>query len=175
MNDEENLTQKLKLVTMNNVEISTEEKPIIGTRALVSCVGILIYSEENKIAIVGHSSSNWKIIVDQTRDLIFKNGLQNHTMKYKIIPGAYPTETISYLERAFSAFYPMLTPFNEKEIPDNAFQIVDENGNFNYTEGATLSKRFAFDAANGEFVTHKVFPGPDNIDLYEEKSSGIKL
>ena len=34
---------------------------------------------------------------------------------------------------------------------------VDENGNFVYSPTETLSKRFAFDTSNGQFVTDKVF------------------
>ena len=48
------------VVNMNQVGISTEETPIIGTNALGPCVGVLVHSKSKKRALVAHVSSNWK-------------------------------------------------------------------------------------------------------------------
>ena len=52
--NKEQLKQKMIIVEMNDADISTEEKPIIGTYALATCLGVLLYSEETRKAIVAH-------------------------------------------------------------------------------------------------------------------------
>ena len=42
-------------VEMNEVNISTEEIPVIGTEALGPCVGVLIHSKNNKKSVVIHT------------------------------------------------------------------------------------------------------------------------
>lgn len=51
----EELLQKLTIVRMNHVGITTIDKPIIGTNSLAPCLGILLYNEEKKIALVAHA------------------------------------------------------------------------------------------------------------------------
>ena len=46
MDEKEILTKKFILVDMADAQISTDDKPIIGTQALVTCVGVLLYNEE---------------------------------------------------------------------------------------------------------------------------------
>lgn len=53
------------VVGINEVNISTEEQPVIGTDSLGSCVGVLIYSEKYQKSVVFHTSTNWqKLAVD---------------------------------------------------------------------------------------------------------------
>lgn len=53
------------VVGINEVNISTEEQPVIGTDSLGSCVGVLIYSEKYQKSVVFHTSTNWqKLVVD---------------------------------------------------------------------------------------------------------------
>ena len=44
----EELLQKLTLVAMDHADITTLDKPIIGTHSLAPCLGILLYDEEKK-------------------------------------------------------------------------------------------------------------------------------
>lgn len=74
---------------MDDTKISTKEKPIIGTQALATCIGVLLYDEENKVAIVAHISSEPIPIIDKIFNLIMKNKLYNNKLKYKIIAGYY--------------------------------------------------------------------------------------
>ena len=46
MNELEQNTKKFILVGMNDAKISTNDRPIIGTDALATCIGLLLYSEE---------------------------------------------------------------------------------------------------------------------------------
>jgi len=163
MNEKELMTKKFILVNMNDAAISTEERPIIGTHALATCIGVLLYSEEKKIAIVAHVPSDPMVAIDRIFEIIIKNKLVSTVFKYKIIPGYYEEHynTKMLLEKYFSHFI----PFSDSEIPEDAVHI-DEG---------TTSKEFAFDASTGKFVTDKVFFGLDyyavNGNEYVDSSS----
>ena len=62
-------------VGMNEVNISTEEIPVIGTEALGPCVGVLIHSKNNKKSVVIHTSTEWKELVLQALILLAENEL----------------------------------------------------------------------------------------------------
>lgn len=149
MTEKELLTKKFILVDMNDAQISTEERPIIGTHALATCIGVLLYSEEKKVAIVAHVSTESMPAIDKIFNLIIKNKLYNTTFKYKIIPGYYDEHyrTKELLEKHFTHF----VPFDEESVPDYAVMINEE----------TKSREFAFDASTGKFVTNKVIFGPE--------------
>ena len=70
MDEKENLTKKFILVKMRDMQISTDEKPIIGTQSLATCVGVLIYSEESKKAIVAHIANERDGIAKEVFDKI---------------------------------------------------------------------------------------------------------
>jgi len=160
MSEKEMLTKKFILVGMDDAKISTEEKPIIGTHALATCVGILLYSEEKKIAIVAHVSSEPMPVLDKIFNIIIKNKLFNVPFKYKIIYGT-DREAVEYyhvvdiLQKHFTHF----TPFDEKELSLNGVRTDEE----------TMSREFAFDASNGEFVTYKVLFGTDYYVVNSEE------
>ena len=44
----EELLQKLTLVAMDHADITTLDKPIIGTHSLAPCLGILLYDEKKE-------------------------------------------------------------------------------------------------------------------------------
>ena len=44
----DDLTYLFKMANMNEAVISNEEKPIVGTQALATCFGLLLYDENNK-------------------------------------------------------------------------------------------------------------------------------
>jgi len=60
---------------MNEVNISTEEQPIIGTDSLGPCVGVLIYSKKFKKSIVFHASTNWQSLIIETLIIMAENNL----------------------------------------------------------------------------------------------------
>jgi len=149
MDEKELLTKKLTLITMNDAQISTKDKPIIGTEALATCIGVLLYNEEKKLAIVAHIAPSSIEGIEKIFKIILDNKLHNENFKYLIIPGYYEEHynTKELIEKHLSHF----TPFKKDEIPDNAIKI-----NRDYE-----SKEFAFNASTGNFVTDKVYFGLD--------------
>ena len=161
MSEKELLTKKFINVDMNDAQISTIEKPIIGTDALATCRGVLLYSEEKKVAIVAHVSCDEYVVMD-TINKIFKiivdNKLYGVKFKYKIFPGYYPEDHYGItliLEKYFADFM----PFGDEELLGNVINRDD----------ATESCCFAFDASSGRFVTDKVFFG---LDYYSVNGNG---
>lgn len=169
MSEKEMLTKKFILVDMNDAEISTAEKPIIGTAYLATCLGVLLYSEDEKRAIVAHMSSNVMPTLDKIFKIIVENKWYRLPLKYKIIWGTdrEPAEfynVIDVLEKHFADY----TPFTDEELPECGIR-TNEN---------TMSNEFAFDASTGKFVTDKVLFGVDyylvNGDEGKDNSNGIK-
>ena len=159
------LTKKFTMVGVNDARISTDEKPIVGTEALATCIGVLLYSEEKKIAIVAHVSSQPMETIDKIFNIIVKNKLYSVNFKYKIIPGYYEEhyEVEDILKKHLSHF----TPFEDNEITEKDIRISEE-----YT-----SKEFAFDASTGKFVTDKVYFGLDYLSVngYDIDSQNKKI
>ena len=89
MDEKELLTRKMILVGINDAMITTEEKYIIGTEALATCIGILLYNEDKKIAIVAHVVPDKIDAVDKIYNIILKYKLLKTKFKYLIIPGYY--------------------------------------------------------------------------------------
>ena len=56
----EELLQKLTLVAMDHADITTLDKPIIGTHSLAPCLGILLYDEEKKKIYEAHDAAMWE-------------------------------------------------------------------------------------------------------------------
>lgn len=169
MTTKEILTKKFKMVDMGEIAISTEEKPIIGTQNLAPCLGILIYNEKKKEALVAHISAQpyeAKNIFLETTNLIYKSRMENGALKYKIIEGAIPSEyeTQKALERLYSAD-PVFTPFVKEKIPDGAIATCDN------------THQFAFDASTGRFVTDKVLFGLDyqRVNQEEKQTDNQKI
>ena len=143
-----NLNAKVKLVGMNNVDISTLEKPIIGTNGLATCVGVLLYNEDKKVAIVAHLSSEWKETLEEMFKLISKYKLDSSAIKYTVISGYYPNHynIKEKVEDAFESVYPIFIPFDKNEIGNKAIEVVEE----------ISEKRFVFDSISGKFVTELI-------------------
>ena len=93
----EELLQKLTLVAMDHADITTLDKPIIGTHSLAPCLGILLYDEEKKMALVAHARSGNPIpALDELFTIIYKNRLSSTKFKYKIFDGYYKEEAKFY-------------------------------------------------------------------------------
>ena len=156
MSEKELLTKKFILVDMNDAMISTEERTIIGTQALSTCIGLLLYNEEKKLAIVAHIVPDKVDAIDKIFAIIIKHKLWSTKFKYKIIPGYYPEHynTSELIEKHLTDFI----PFDEDKIPANAIR----------KDGKSESCEFAFDASTGTFVTDKVYFGLDYHKINEE-------
>ena len=139
-------TKKMKLVDMEQADISTEDKPIIGTDALATCVGVLLYNEEKKQAIVAHVVPDKLDVVDYIADLFIKYDWISSIIKYKIIDGYYDEHyhTKERLENEFNGFL----PFDESEVK------VLRNEEIN-------CHSFAFDSRTGKFISDEVLYGED--------------
>lgn len=175
MNKLEELTKKFILVNMGEAKISTNDKPIIGTQALATCTGLLLYCKERKIGIVAHISTDIEKTVNKVLDLLEENNIKFSNIEYKIILGydSNDQEIINKIIKAlrFGNVYRMLSnrfiPYAKTKIKASDIQI-DNN---------TLSKQFAFDVQSGVFVTDKVLFGVDyyivnpeiNIDSENKK------
>lgn len=148
----------LKLVGMNEAGITTKENPIIGTFALATCFGILLYDEEAKEAIVAHVSTDIVPTILKIFDLIKVN--QKRVFKYAIIPGYYsekedPYDIKSTLRKLFEDIQTGNIKFEQfKNIPKDAIK-KDIN---------TPSFEFAFDSRNGKFITDKISFGIDCVN-----------
>lgn len=149
MNEREENTRHFELVSMYEAEVSTEDRPIIGTDALATCVGVLIYNENKKQAIVAHVAPEQYEILYKILDLLIQNDWLSDNIKYLVIPGYYEEHynTKEYLEDALSSFEKML---DYKKI-NNGIKINEK-----YT-----CHYFAFDSRTGNFITDKVYFGEE--------------
>lgn len=154
------LCKKLNLVDMNEIDISTDDKPIIGTYALATCVGVLLYDETQKKAIVCHCSSNYELMIEKLKKFISYYEFNKNNVKYLIVPGYYKSGYLvdEYLEH-FCKSYSNFESFEKDLISDFAIESSDE----------FTSCQFAFDSRNGKFVTNKVLFGIDLINLMNSK------
>ena len=154
--DKEENTRKLKLVSMDEVDILSLDKPIIGTQALATCVGVLLYSEKHKRAIVAHVSSDYGNVLNNIIDMIFINDLIDDKIYYCIIPGFYKEHynvvkgLTEFFEKYSDLFYPM-----SYDITRNCYRVDKD----------TNSKEFAFDSLKGIFVTNDVLFGEEYIKI----------
>lgn len=161
MVDKVKLTQKMKLVDMYKADISTDNSPIIGTQALATCVGVLVYCPQARKAIVAHAATESYPIFKQIMNLIFDNGLENLTFKYLIIRGYYYNHYNVYedLDSAFRSLSPMFEPFLETELSQDAVMKDPE----------LPAYQFAFDSISGTFVSDKVLYGIDYNNVHNSE------
>lgn len=86
LNDVQKITSHASIAHMNEIVISTDDKPIIGTQALDTCYGILLYDRDNKFGICGHASPNNTIGI--TIEMLKKISTnEERFFEYIIIPG----------------------------------------------------------------------------------------
>ena len=106
------MNKNLIIAGINEAKISTLENSIIGTVGLATCVGILLYSEEHKKAIVAHVSNNCGECVNDTLKLIEESKLDSSPLKYIIIPGYYMTDMpVIQVKTIENITAPINTPF----------------------------------------------------------------
>lgn len=73
MIDKEILASQIILVGMNEAEVSTIKQPYIGTTALATCVGLIIYNRQTKQALVSHLSVEWKYVIEEILIKLLEN------------------------------------------------------------------------------------------------------
>ena len=178
------LKHKFINVYMNDIQISTNDKPIIGTFALGPCLGFVLHSQEKKRAIVGHIScsqlmdnNNLEKLRLQILKIIIENELVNSSFNLMLIEGAqkslYYKEwyELGILQSEEKRTYPLfeileknLTQIDlikiiniKKAFNIDEIQIVDLKGNLCTEADNEASKQFAFNANNGQFITKEIF------------------
>ena len=154
----EDLTNKFKIVGMNEIDITSIDFPIIGTQGLATCVGILLYSEKNHKAIVAHIADNPIYFFEESIRLIGENNLDNDIIYYAIIPGGYLNH-YRIKEILENEFQQIPTLFKPLVIPEYSIQIDQKTG----------SLEFAFDSKTGTFVTSKVEFGGEYQAIHNEE------
>ena len=85
--DESNeLITHSNIAGMDQVVVSTSDKPIIGTQALDTCFGILFYDRKNKFGICGHADpkSIFGIVVKMLKQI---PSTTEGNIEYAIISG----------------------------------------------------------------------------------------
>ena len=161
----------IKLVNPDEICFTDDKNNIICTNALATCIGILIYDEINKKAVLGHFYSNKTgSKVKQEANNIFSNliknldmnGMLKENLKYMIVPGGHAyyyniDKIYKVCDELYENFkrFSMFKEFTKDEIKEDS---IKENI-------STKSLEFAFDASKGIFVTN---------DLFKEFKSFIK-
>ncbi len=152
INESNELITHSNIAGMDQVVVSTSDKPIIGTQALDTCFGILLYDRKNKFGICGHADpyNTFGIIVEMLKQIPEST---EGIIEYTIVPG-YRTMKQKKFER-------------EDEIQDILRNYMSINPKIHFTSLKTplnpsmpnglLCYDFAFDTISGRDVTSIVF------------------
>ena len=183
------LKEKFIIANMDDIQISTTDKPIIGTFALGPCMGFILYSKEKKKAIVGHISCsqildnyNLEKLRLQIYKIIIQNKLINTDFDLMLVEGAqksmyykdwYELDILKNQEKKIYSLFEVLESLltqidfiKIKNIKKSHFntdeiQIVDIKGNICDETNNEASKQFAFNANTGKFITNDIFIFPE--------------
>lgn len=184
------LKDKYINVHMNDIQISTNDKPIIGTGALGPCMGFILHSKDKKRAIVGHIScsqlldnNNLEKLRLQILKIIIENELINSFFDLILIEGAqksiyykdwYELDILQTQEkRTYSLFeileknltqidFIKINNIKKSNFNIGEIQTVDIKGNLCSESNNEASKQFAFNANTGKFITSEIFIFPEN-------------
>lgn len=169
MTQKELLTSQFLMVNMDNANISSTEYPIIGTQALSTCQGLLLYCEKEKIAIVAHISSNIEKAINEVLNILEENNIKFTKIKYKVITGYYNLNLENTIIKELKMGDVSRNLFNsfitleKKHLKHNSIQ----------TDYNSLSNQFAFDSRTGHFVTEEVFFGTYYYEINKEKLESV--
>lgn len=151
-------------VHMNEVKCTIKYGEVIGTKAIASCIGVLLYDKENKKAIVGHFNSNMydgeevedaiRIYIELCNSMLDNNFSEN--VSYLILPGIVGNKdrinTVALeLEKYLANYEKMSTDADDIRINEE-----------------TESLEFVFDPINNTFLTEKYYPN-DNDYIVDAK------
>lgn len=152
LNEGDQLIAHSSIADMDQVVVSTPDKPIIGTMALDTCFGILFYDRKNKFGICGHADpyNTFGIIVEMLKQIPEST---EGIIEYTIVPG-YRAMKQKNFER-------------EDEMQDILRNYMSINPKIHFTSLKTplnpsmpnglLCYDFAFDTISGRDVTSIVF------------------
>lgn len=137
---------------MDQVVVSSVQKPIIGTMALDSCFGILLYDRKNKLGICGHASPNniFGIVVEMLKQIPTN---MESTFEFTIVPGYRVTEQKSF--KAFNEIKEILNHYMSIN-PKISFTSLKTTLSLHMPTGL-LCYNFAFDTSSGKDVTDILF------------------
>lgn len=146
-------------------QLKCVQNDLIGTQAIASCIGVILYDWFSKKAIVGHFNSNmydgFEVedairIYSKLHDEALKSNFSNN-VSYLIIPGIVGNkERIKKVSQELEGF---LKDYKKMEI-DNDFVKINE---------ATESLEFVFDANSGTFKTSTFYPNDINYSIEYKK------
>lgn len=140
------------IASMNQVVVSTTEKPIIGTQGLDTCFGILFYDRKNRFGICGHADpKNIFGIVKEMLNQIPPN--TEGAIEYTIIPGYRALEQCNFM--AIDEILDILQSYSSIN-PKISFMALNSSLNPS-TPNNLLCFDFAFDTKSGRCVTDMVF------------------
>ena len=152
INESNELIAHSNIAGMDQVVVSTSDKPIIGTQALDTCFGILLYDRKNKFGICGHADPKniFNIVIEMLKQI--------------------PSTTEGDIEYIIISGYRAIEQHNFKgieEIQDILRNYVAINPKIKFTSLKTplnpkmpnglLCYEFAFDTESGKDVTSIVF------------------
>lgn len=127
-------------VGMNEIKITDSNNKMIGTQALATCVGVILYIEKYKTALVAHISDKPEQYFERILYILKENNLLDSKVKYAVIRGYYYNhyELYENLCSLFEEFKELFIPLNYKksdiekdeELPALQFIFNAETGNF---------------------------------------------
>ncbi len=159
--------------------VSTDkENSVIGAQILPTCIGILLYSEDKKIAsvlnipsnITGHSiNEEANIIMINVYNYLLDLKLLNKEIKYLVIPGAsecfYDNGKVKDVSKQLNHMFSN-GPGKFTKIKTNKLGLINME---------TETVNFVFDAKNNDFVTRDYFSKGVNCYLEYNKNSFKKI
>ena len=153
-------------VSMNEIKCTTKHRELIGTKAIASCIGVLLYDKENKKALVGHFNSNlydgYEVedairIYTELCNSILDNKLSDD-ISYLIVPGIVGNK--DRINNVALELEKYLANYKKMDIDSSAIKINVE----------TESLEFVFDPEHNMFVTGKFYPYDDNYTIEYNKT-----
>lgn len=131
-------------VGMNEIKITDNENTVIGTNALATCVGVILYSEKHKRAIVGHIANEPELNFIKMIYMLEMNGFTDSKINYAVIGGYY----YNHYELC-SKLYNLFNKYKETFIP------LEYNNDDILKDEGLPSVGFIFDASTGKFINSK--------------------
>ena len=152
-NESNELITHSNIAHMNQVVVSTSDKPIIGTQALDTCFGILLYDRKNKFGICGHASpkSIFGIVVEMLKQI---PSTTEGNVEYAIIPGYRAIEQHNFKD--VEEIQDILRNYMSVVNPKIHFTSLKTPLNPSMPNGL-LCYDFAFDTISGKDITSIVF------------------
>lgn len=149
----DNFNDLVLLASMNSYVTSSDDKPIVGTNALATCVGLLMYNPFNKKASVGHFAPSdeydkvLRMICDMYLSIFDENGFK---VEYLVVPGFYIEHygTREYIEEVLRKEDNIFIKMDVKR-EECIVTLPEESG--------IPSSEFAFDTRCKLFVSKDVF------------------